>query len=110
MILLTEEISNRTEAETCKGYQFYIPKNQLHSQKGDALYLAEILHFELFNEQGERQGQVVGFSGSPLQDTVIVRYDGGEFEIPLVEELIHSINFENKSIIMTVPEGLKDLK
>lgn len=99
-------------AEKIVGGKVFIPKAFFVSEPGENIYLREVLGFEVFNTKSELQGKVCGFSSNLAQDIIIIEYDDKikknlKFEVPFVKELIIDINFQDKKIIMDIPEGLK---
>lgn len=107
-ILKTKEINDRNQSESLKGMEFYIPDEFLISEPGETIYLEEILHFHIQDPQGKRLGEVINFSSNTAQDLLVLSTPQGEREIPFVEAFIVKIDFQNRVIIMELPEGLLD--
>ncbi len=110
LILKAENIADRTQAENLKGKLFFIPEELLISEEGETIYLSEIDGFEIQNPQGEVLGKIVGFTTNMAQDLLIVeKSQGGQAEIPFVENFIVKIDFEKKTLCLDLPEGIWDL-
>lgn len=99
-------IEDRTQAEAYKKSDFYIPKDLMISEDGETIYLEEILNFSVQSPSGEALGTVEDFSSNSVQDLLIVRNQRGQFEIPFVEDFIIDIDFEKKSMVLDLPQGL----
>lgn len=110
IMLTLEGISDRTQAERLKGQHFFIPEDLLVSDDGETIFLSEIEGFEIVNSNQETLGKITGFSSNIAQDLLIVeKSQGGEAEIPFVEDFIVEIDFEAHKIEMDLPEGIWDL-
>lgn len=110
IMLKANGIEDRTQAEKVKGNLFYIPEELLQSEEGDQIFLSEILYFVVIDQNQIVIGPVVSFSSNTIQDLLVVEMnDGKKVEIPFVDAFIEKINFEEKKILMNLPEGLLDL-
>ncbi len=106
LIVKTNEIKDRNEAETLKGRLVEIPEAFLISKPGETIFLREILGFKVSTKARGEIGPVVKFSSNVAQDLLVVDTAHGQFEIPFVEAFIVKINYEAKTILMDLPEGL----
>ncbi|USN48245.1 MAG: 16S rRNA processing protein RimM [Pseudobdellovibrionaceae bacterium] len=106
MLLKLENINDRTGAESLRGMQWYIPQGLLVSESGENLYLHEILGFQLKDLHSQKSGVIFDFSSNGAQDLLVVKTDSGLYEVPFVDELIDSINFDSRVVNMNLPEGL----
>lgn len=105
-IIDCELIKDRNLAEEYEGYRVFVPSDFFISEPGEPIYLREVLNFQVYNLMGQFQGVVVGFSSNTAQDLLTLQFEDKTYEIPFVKELISSIDFEDKRILMDVPEGL----
>lgn len=102
-----ENFDTRNKAEEYKGREVWVDEDLFTSADGEALYLSEILHFEIQDVVLGPLGQISAFSSNGVQDLLVIqRDDQGEIEIPFVKEFVEKIDFENKKIFMNLPEGL----
>ncbi len=99
---------DRTAAEKVRGHFFLIPEELLISRPGESIYLNEIEGFRVLTET-ETVGVVTGFSSNGAQDLLLVTSGEKRCEIPLVEQFIVEIDFQEKFIMMNLPPGLTDL-
>lgn len=110
-ILKLAEIPDRTLAEKYKGSDFLVEEDIFVSKKGETIFLNEILNFELKDPAQNILGKVVAFSSNGVQDLLVVERtsDQKKVDVPFVEAFINKIDWENKAVIMDLPEGLLDL-
>lgn len=106
VVLLCAELSDRTQAEALRGFDFLIPEELLVSAPGERIYLGEIIGFQVEHADGRFIGKVQSFRGNGAQDLMVVVDQQAEWEIPLVDAFILEINFAEKKIVMNLPPGL----
>lgn len=112
--ILLEGISDRTQAEKLKGFDFLIDGNLLISQPGEVIYLSEIEGFEVFQRSESSLnepmslGRIIGFSSNGVQDLLRIENAKGVFEAPFVSEFIEKIDFLERKIFVNFPSGLQD--
>ncbi len=101
-----ESITDRNKAEELKGQKVYIPESFLVSDEGEEIYLREVLGFRVIDQTRGDVGVVVGFSGSALQDLLVVKGEEGQFEVPFVDPIHISTDKDKKQLQMDIPQGL----
>lgn len=102
-----ENFEDRNKAEEYKGREVWVSKDLFVSEDGDALFLSEVLGFEIEDTQLGVLGKISNFSSNGKQDLLVInRKNKIELEIPFIKEFVESIDFENKKIKMNLPEGL----
>lgn len=118
------EVTDRTAAEALKGYRFILDKGLLAAETGEQPYLTELLTMQVLQKTSdgfEPVGCVSGFSHNGAQDLLQVSLvpellkkhqlqEPMEVEIPLVEPLVSTIDFEKKQILTDLPEGLIEVQ
>jgi 16S rRNA processing protein RimM len=110
IMCLFKSMFNRTQAEQLIGVEIYVEENLFESEKGQTIFLKEILHFQIQDLEGVSRGEIIGFSSNGPQDLLVIRKDSNaEFMIPFVEDLIEEINFDEKIIMMDFPEGIDEI-
>lgn len=106
LIVKTPQLTDRTQAEAWKNALFLLPKSLFISEAGETIFLSEIQDFSVY-DQGLLVGQIHSFSSNGAQDLLLVKSDEhGEVEIPFVADFILEIDFENKKVMMALPDGL----
>lgn len=107
LVIKLAKLSDRTAAEGMKGMQLLIPNSFLQSKPGEAVFLNELLHFEVMDAVLGSVGVIDGFSTNGSQDLLVVKdVTGREHLIPLVKPFIEKMDFANKKIFMNLPPGL----
>ncbi len=112
--ILIDGVSDRTQAEKFKGWDFIINGDLLVSKPGEVIYLSEIEEFEVlqvdhdFMSQPVVLGRIIGFSSNGVQDLLKIENSKGVFEAPFVAAFIVKIDFENRQLFVNFPSGLQD--
>lgn len=102
-----ENFDDRNKAEEYKGREVWVDEDLFVSGDGESLYLSEILHFEIEDQNAGPLGKIAAFSSNGVQDLLVIEREGEiDLEIPFVKEFVEHIDFENKKIKMNLPEGL----
>lgn len=99
--VLVKGIKDRNSSEPFKGFHFLIPEEWLEADDGEQVFLAQLKGFEVY-DKGKLVGAVDDFATNTVQDLLVV----GDFLIPLIDEFLIEIDFDNKKIMMDLPEGL----
>ena len=108
-IVTLKDVVDRNQAELLKGAELWAPADLFVSEDGDSIYLKEILTFILSDESLGLIGPVTGFSSNTAQDLLIVSYLNETIEIPFVKDFVVKINFDAKTILTKLPEGLLEI-
>jgi len=109
LIVKLAGMNDRTAAEGWRKAQVYVSKDLLVSEPGERLFLDQLLDFVVL-DNGVEVGRVAGFSTNGAQDLLRVERPGGEVLVPLVDAFILRIEFEQKRLLMSLPEGLLDVE
>lgn len=111
LIARLKGIDNRNASEAAEKSQVYIPEAYLEAEPGDTIFLNQILGFKVVDQTTGEAGEIIGFSSNGPQDLLrIKRPTGAEALIPLVDEFLVEIDFDNKQVTMDLPPGLIDLE
>tara|TARA_B100001750_G_C15001023_1_gene347412 strand:- start:159 stop:557 length:399 start_codon:yes stop_codon:yes gene_type:complete len=107
-IIKFKNIDSRDAAEDIRGFEIFLSRKNFPPINDEQYYLADILGFKVYNENNVVIGIVEDVLSLSGNDIIVVREDGKEFLIPLVDEFLMLFDFEDKKIIVNVIEGLLD--
>ena len=105
-VLKVQSIENRTRAEEFVGRNVFIPRDFLISSDNEVIDPRGVLGFRVLDKTRGNVGCVVDFSGSSMQDTLIVSGCDGEFEVPFVPPIYLSVDKRGETLTMDIPPGL----
>ncbi|MEQ8323518.1 MAG: ribosome maturation factor RimM [Vicingaceae bacterium] len=92
-----------------KGKAVYMPLSKLKKRKGKAFYYHEIIDFEVRDSIFGIVGSVVEVYDLPVNPIISVLSGNKEVLIPINDDIILSVNREEKYIEIKAPEGLIEL-
>ena len=110
-IVAFEGTETLEQAQELKGLSLFLPLSTLPPLAGDRFYYHEIIDFLLIDESLGEVGVIkdVFDGGNQMLLSVIHSSSKKEILIPLQDELIRSVDREEKAIRMKLPEGLIDI-
>ena len=109
LILKPKGVDDRNRAEALNKSYMQIPTSLLVASPGEPRYLHEYLGFTLVDAQDKPLGKIVDFSNNGAHDLFVVQGVEKVFEVPFVDEIVGSIDMNQKIICVDLPEGLMDL-
>jgi len=103
------DIETVDAAEILTRNKIFVEKEWLEELEEDDFYYHEIVGFEVIDTEDGLIGTVESVVENPAHDLLEVRTDSGLVLIPIVDHIVGETDRENKTIHVTVPEGLLDL-
>lgn len=112
-LLKIDGIDNESEAKTFVNRSFYAIKKSYADFTGvsiEEIDNQDFAGYSLFDiSTGEKLGIVTEIDDSTENVLFVVENDGESLLIPATDDFIESIDDENKTIMMSLPEGLIDI-
>ena len=69
---------------------------------------SELIGFEIITDSGDKIGDLIDVMWLPANDVYVVFNGKKEILIPIIPEIVRSINYENEEIIIVNMDGLID--
>ena|SRR5688500_7201042 len=101
-----EGTDSREQAMLLRG-PLYIEPGETRTLEEDEFWHDDLTGCDVFVE-GSRVGTVTSVLSGPVQDLLQIETDGGERLIPLVKDIVTSVDISGKRIELDPPEGLLD--
>ncbi len=95
-------VDDRTAAEQLRGTELRVPP----TTEEDAWYTHELQGLAVVDLQGNTLGTVVGIHPLPAQDLLIVDTGDTEVLVPLVEQIVPTVDLGQQTVVVDPPEGL----
>jgi len=106
-LVALDGVEDREGAEALKGLFLMIRAEDASPLAEDEFWAHELVGMEVVQEGGEKLGEVAEVLLRNAQDLLVVEaLDGSEFSIPFVKEFIAEVDVENRSIKVTLMEGM----
>lgn len=106
-ILKLKGIEDRNKAEEFEGAVFQVPEAVFQDEEKEDYYLLQLKDFSLYDEENNLKGKVVDFGNNGAQDLLVIENNDHKFEVPYVDELIKVLDFTEKKLVMSLPEGIE---
>lgn len=108
-IVSLDGFADRNRAEEFKGSEIWVDSSLFTSKHGEAIFLSELLNFEVKDKTLGSVGRIDSFSSNGIQDLLVISSNNKTFEIPFVKEFVTNIDYSNNIIDMNLPEGLLEI-
>lgn len=114
LILKLEDVNSPDEAKRYTSAEMFLRKSDLiepagSSDEDDEITFDMLVGFEMFDAERGKLGPILEVQEYTHHDIAVVAFEGREILIPLHEELIESVDLDEKKITLQLPEGLLDL-
>lgn len=99
-------VNTLSDAEKLKGFIVYVDRDFFPESKDGEYYFFELLGAEVFDESGKSLGLVSDILETGSNDVLVVKSDGGEMLVPVIERYVLRIDKTTRRIEIRVPEWL----
>ena len=110
LLVYLEGIDSRTLAESLRDSQILIDPAVLPQLDTGTYYWHELIGLSVFSKEGEALGQLDSIIETGSNDVYVVKTPGDaareEILIPALESVICSINLDDRTMFVDLPEGL----
>ncbi len=104
-----EDISNPEKAHFLVKLRLFLPVDSLPELPNEKFYFHEIIGFSVEDENHGNIGIINDILELPEQSLLQIIYNEKEILIPIVDEIVKSVDSDNKTIYINAPEGLIEL-
>lgn len=105
-VIKFEEVDSIESAEALKNKALYLPLDKLPSLSDDQFYYHDIIGYSVKDQREGSLGDITTIYNLPHQDLIAMQYKGREVLIPLVDDVVLSVNHALKQVEVALPEGL----
>ena len=100
-------IDGRDAAEALRGTALFVPKASRRELDEDEYWPDDLAGLDAVDPTGESLGTVVDVVVGAAQDRLVIELkDGTRREVPFVQVLVPSVDFERRRIVIDAPPGL----
>ncbi len=101
------DVTGRAAAESLTHGDLGLPRAELPALAPDEVYLEDLRGLQAFDLQGRALGEVVGFMTTTI-DIVFLNGPAGEVLVPLLDNVIVSVDRVAGRVVLDPPPGLLD--
>ncbi|HEY84472.1 MAG TPA: 16S rRNA processing protein RimM [Chloroflexi bacterium] len=106
-VLMTfAEIPDRAAAETLRGLYLKIPIEEAMPLEPGAYYHYQLINLNVVTDTGEHLGRIAEIIETGANDVYVVQGEKGEILLPVIKEVILSIDLEARLVTAHLLEGL----
>ena len=107
VILKLQGIDDRTAAEACKGKEVFMDEADLEALPQGTYYIKDILGFQVEDKTRGVVGILKDVLDHGAQNLFVIKKEnGGELLVPAVEEFFTGVDFERKTVLVDLIEGM----
>ncbi|MBX2841817.1 MAG: ribosome maturation factor RimM [Flammeovirgaceae bacterium] len=108
-ILKLEDIDTVEDAAKLKSKILFLPLSVLPKLENDQFYFHEVIGYSVTDDAYGELGDVSDVYKPSSQAIMTLYHQGKEVMIPMTEEIIQTVNHEEKKMQVKLPEGLIEL-
>lgn len=108
VLVQLDGVSDRTSAESLVGNRVLVPIRDLPPPADDEFYYHEVEGFAVETVSGEHLGTVAETFPTGANDVLVVRGEGGEHLIPVIADVVRTIDRAGRRIVIVPLPGLLD--
>jgi 16S rRNA processing protein RimM len=108
-IIKFEEVDSIETAQALVHCKLWLPLDVLPETEEDGFYLHEVIGFQVKDINKGVLGKITNIYEGNQQDLLGMEYQGKEVLIPIVDEIVLEIDYENQIVEVNLPEGLLEL-
>ena len=108
-IIKCENIDDDTSAKEILGRDVYIPDKYISQIASRQIKLKDFIAFSIKDQHGHLIGEIVDLLEIPGNSLFVVDFNGREILIPVQNQLIIDINWDDNILIISIPDGIADM-
>jgi 16S rRNA processing protein RimM len=101
-----EEVGSVEEAESLRGWTVWLTREQIGPLPEGRWFVADLLGIDVITEEGVHLGTVTEVMHMPANDVYVVSRDGKEILLPVIDEVIRSVDLDEGRMVIHLMEGL----
>ncbi|MFT4577804.1 MAG: 16S rRNA processing protein RimM [Nitrospinales bacterium] len=107
-IVKFDGIDSIEAAQSLKGQEVLVAREDLESLPEGEYYRFEIEGLKAFDDTGKYYGVIEDIIATGSNDVYVVREDGKEWLVPMIDSVVQSVDLEQGKLIFHCVEGLFD--
>lgn len=100
-------VDSRDDAEAMRGNTLWITRAQVGELPEGRYFVQDIVGLAVYRDSGECLGTVEDVLCMPASDVYVVRGDGGELLLPVIDDVILSVDIDGGKITVHLLDGLR---
>jgi 16S rRNA processing protein RimM len=105
-ILRLDVLQDREAAEASRGAVLLVSRDELPEPTDDEWYVADLVGLAVESDTGEALGVLEEVLKLPANDVFVVRGARGEILLPVIDEVVRSVDLRQKKVVVQLLPGL----
>ena len=104
-LLDLEGVGSRAEAESLKGEDLLLDREELDAPEEGEVYVADLVGLTAVDDTGEILGTVTDTFETAAHEVLVIREENGELYIPFTLEHVPEVDLEVRRVVVRPPES-----
>ncbi len=105
-IVQFEGVSTVEDAEALRGWSVWLTREQIGPLEEDRWFVADIVGINVYTDGDEYLGKLAEVMHMPGNDVYVVRNGEKEILLPVIDDVIRSVDIESGRMVIHLMEGL----
>ncbi|MCR5468923.1 MAG: ribosome maturation factor RimM [Lachnospiraceae bacterium] len=110
VILKFKGVDDRNTVETWRKYELYVTRENAVKLEEGEYFIADLIGLDVYEESGERLGELYDVLQTAANDVYVVKTDNGEeILIPVIKDCILNVDIDGGRVDVHLLPGLREL-
>jgi 16S rRNA processing protein RimM len=101
-----KDVETVEDAEVLRGWTVWLTREQIGPLDEDRWFVADIVGIDVYTEEDEYLGKLVEVMHMPANDVYVVRDGEKEILLPVIDDVIRSVDVDSGRMVIHLMEGL----
>ena len=94
------------DAEALRGWSVWLTREQIGPLAEDRWYVTDIVGIDVYTDEDEYLGKLAEVMHMPANDVYVVRSGEKEILLPVIDEVVRSVDIDSGRMVVHLMEGL----
>ncbi len=99
-------VSTVEDAEALRGWSVWLTREQIGPLEEDRWFVADIIGIDVYTDEDEYLGKLAEVMHMPGNDVYVVRNDEKEILLPVIDDVVRSVDIDSGRMVIHLMEGL----
>ena len=101
-----EGVSTVEDAEALRGWSVWLTREQIGPLAEDRWFVVDIIGIDVYTDEDEYLGKLAEVMHMPANDVYVVRKDKKEILLPVIDDVVRSVDIDSGRMVIHLMEGL----
>jgi 16S rRNA processing protein RimM len=99
-------VSTVEDAEALRGWSVWLTREQIGPLEEDRWFVQDIVGIDVYTDEDEYLGKLAEVMHMPGNDVYVVRNDEKEILLPVIDDVVRSVDIDSGRMVIHLMEGL----